>query len=97
MYICIYLGGTNLVYGANRPYFKQKQKNNIAKFWPTGFFLSIILSFLKKNKKKNITNQEAFIAIIMLAFHADFSSVFAIQNITFKKNTNSKNQITFFF
>ena len=26
-----------LVYGPNRPYFKQKQKNNIIKFWPTGF------------------------------------------------------------
>ena len=24
-----------LVYGPNRPYFKQKQKNNITKFWPT--------------------------------------------------------------
>ena len=26
------------VYGPDRPYFKQKQKNNIRKFWPTGFF-----------------------------------------------------------
>ena len=28
-----------LVYGHDRAYFKQKQKNNITKFWPTGFFL----------------------------------------------------------
>ena len=28
-----------LVYGPDRPYSKQKQKNYIAKFWPTGFFL----------------------------------------------------------
>ena len=27
-----------LVYGPDRPYFKQKQKNDITKFWPTGFF-----------------------------------------------------------
>ena len=27
-----------LVYGPDRPYFKQKQKNNITKFWPTGLF-----------------------------------------------------------
>ena len=28
-----------LVYRPDRPYFKQKQKNNITKFWATGFFL----------------------------------------------------------
>ena len=27
-----------LVYGSDRPYFKQNQKNNITKFWLTGFF-----------------------------------------------------------
>ena len=27
-----------LVYGPERPYFKQKQKNNITKFWPIVFF-----------------------------------------------------------
>ena len=27
-----------LVYGPDQPYFKQKQKNNITKFWLTGFF-----------------------------------------------------------
>ena len=27
-----------LVYWPDRPYFKQKQKNNITNFWPTGFF-----------------------------------------------------------
>ena len=27
-----------LVCGPNRPYFKQKPKNNVTKFWPTGFF-----------------------------------------------------------
>ena len=40
-----------------RDYFEQKQKNNITKFWPTGFFKSIIFCFLiKKNKKQNTTN-----------------------------------------
>ena len=27
-----------LVYGSDRPCFKQKQKSNITKCWPTGFF-----------------------------------------------------------
>ena len=27
------------VYGPDRTYFKQKQRNIITKFWPTGFFL----------------------------------------------------------
>ena len=27
-----------LVYRPDRPYFKQKQKSNIAEIWPTGFF-----------------------------------------------------------
>ena len=42
-----------LVYGRNRPYFKQKQKNNITKFWPTGLFL--IYYFLLFEKKRNKT------------------------------------------
>ena len=41
-----------LVYGPDRPYFKQKQKTNVTKFWPTGFFLNLLFSaFWKKNKK----------------------------------------------
>ena len=44
-----------LVNGPDQPYFKQKQKNNIAKFWPTGVFNLLFLIFEKK-KKKNITN-----------------------------------------
>ena len=27
-----------LVYGPDQPYFKSKQKNNVTKFLPTGFF-----------------------------------------------------------
>ena len=42
-----------LVYARNRPYFKQKQKNNITKFWPTGLFL--IYYFLLFEKKINKT------------------------------------------
>ena len=62
-----------LVYGPDRPYFKQKQKkNSITKFWPTGFFLIYyFLLFEKKERKKEIKqqtyinnqNQEAFIVI----------------------------------
>ena len=33
-----------LVYGSARPYFKQKQKNNITKFWPAGFFQNVLIS-----------------------------------------------------
>ena len=59
-----------LVYGPNRPYFKQKQNNDITKFWSTGFFKSIIFCFLKKieikyNKHINNQNQEEFIVIII--------------------------------
>ena len=43
-----------LVNGPNQPYFKQKQKNNIAKFWPTGVFNLLFLIFEKK--QENITN-----------------------------------------
>ena len=46
----------------DRPYFEQKQKNSITKFWPTGFFL--IYYFLLFEKKKR-NNQEAFIFIII--------------------------------
>ena len=41
-----------LVNGPDQPYFKQKQKNNIAKFWPTGVFNLLFLIFEKKKKKK---------------------------------------------
>ena len=41
-----------LVYGPDRPYFKQKQKNDITKFWPTGFFQSTIFCFLRIKKKE---------------------------------------------
>ena len=38
-----------LVYGPDRPYFKQKQKNNTKTFWPIGlFFYSFIFCFLQK-------------------------------------------------
>ena len=33
-----------LVYRPDRPYFKQKQKNNIKKFWPTGIFFNLLFS-----------------------------------------------------
>ena len=44
-----------LVYGPDRPYFKQKQKNNISKFWLSGLFLIHYFLLLKKNKKRNTT------------------------------------------
>ena len=38
-----------LVYGSDRPYFKQKQKNNTKIFWPIGLlFYSVIFCFLQK-------------------------------------------------
>ena len=40
-----------LVYGPNRPYFKQKQENNITKFWPSGFFTVYYTLLFEKNKK----------------------------------------------
>ena len=44
-----------LVYGPDRPYFKQKQKNNITKFSPNDFLKSTIFCFSaswgKKEKK----------------------------------------------
>ena len=33
-----------LVYEPDRPYFKQKQKNDITKFWLTGLFLNLLFS-----------------------------------------------------
>ena len=59
-----------LVYGHNRPYFKQKQNNDNTKFWSTDFFKSIIFCFLQKieikyNKHINNQNQEEFIVIII--------------------------------
>ena len=41
----------SLVFGSNRPYFKQKQKNNITKFGPSGFFL-IYYFLIFENKRK---------------------------------------------
>ena len=86
-----------LVYRPDRPYFKQKKKNNITKFWPFGFFFYFIFCFLKKKKKKrkkrnktkqtyiNNQNQEAFIVIIINYKLRVFFSVFAMQNVIFKK------------
>ena len=59
-----------LVYGPDWPYFKQKQKNNITKFWPTDFFLVYyFLLFeekeIKHNKHIYNQNQEASIVIII--------------------------------
>ena len=42
-----------LVFRPDRPYFKQKQKNNIPKFWPAGFFL--IYYFMLFEEKRNKT------------------------------------------
>ena len=44
-----------LVYGPDRPYFKQKQKNNISKFWLSGLFLIYYFLLFQKNKKRNTT------------------------------------------
>ena len=33
-----------LVYGPDRPYFQQKQKNDFTEFWPTGIFLNLLFS-----------------------------------------------------
>ena len=40
-----------LVNGPDPPYFNQKQKSNITKFWPTGFF-KIYYFFIFEKKKK---------------------------------------------
>ena len=41
-----------LVYGPDRPYFKQKKKNNITNCWPTGgFFIYYFLLFEEKRNK----------------------------------------------
>ena len=42
-----------LFYEPNGPYFKQKQKINITKFWPSDFFL--IYYFLLFEEKRNKT------------------------------------------
>ena len=39
-----------LIYCPERIYFKQKQKNNVTKFWPTGFFLSYYFLLFEKTK-----------------------------------------------
>ena len=41
-----------LVYGPDRPYFKQKQKN-ITKFRPTGFFLIYYFLLFEKKETKH--------------------------------------------
>ena len=42
-----------LVYGPDRTYFKQKQRNIITKFWPTCFFLIYYILLFDEKKKKN--------------------------------------------
>ena len=79
-----------MAYGPDWPYFNQKQKNNITKFWPTGFFKSIIFSFLKKkeikhNKHINNQNQETFIAIIINYTFRIFLLRLLCKRIFFKK------------
>ena len=55
----------------DRPYFKQKQKNNITKFWQIDFFKIIIFCFfflikeIEQQTYINNQNQEAFIVIII--------------------------------
>ena len=44
-----------LVYGPDRPYFRQKQKTNIAKFWQTGFLKNPLFSAFFFKKKVNKT------------------------------------------
>ena len=79
-----------LVYGPDRPYFKQKQKNNITKFWPTDFFLVYyFLLFeekeIKHNKHINNQNQEAFIVIIINYTFSIFLLCLLCKIIFFKK------------
>ena len=40
-----------LVFGPDRVYLKQKQKNNITRFWPTCFFIIYYFLLLAKRKK----------------------------------------------
>ena len=40
-----------LVYGSDRPHFKQKQKNNLTKFWPACFFSIYHFLLFEKNRK----------------------------------------------
>ena len=44
-----------LVCGPDRPYFKQKQKNNITKFWQIDFF-KLLFCFFVFNKRNKTTN-----------------------------------------
>ena len=79
-----------LVYGPDRPYFKQKQKNNITKFWPTDFFLVYyFLLFeekeIKHNKHINNQNQEASIVIIINYTFSIFLLCLLCKIIFFKK------------
>ena len=92
-----------MVFGPDRPYFKQKQKN-ITKFWPTGFFLIYCFLLFEKNKNKkphkfqtyiNNQNQEAFI-VIMINYKLQLFFLCLLCK-RFKKNTNPKNQMIFFF
>ena len=101
-----------MVYGSDRPYFKQQQKkiNNITKFCLTGIFLVYyFLLFEKKKKKQNITtylnnqNQNAFAVIIInyklineIILRRFFFCV-CYAKYYFLKNTDPKNQIIFIY
>ena len=41
-----------LVYESDRPYFKQKQKTNITKFYSAGIFLIYYFLFLEEKRNK---------------------------------------------
>ena len=74
-----------MVYGPDRPYFKQKQKNYILRnLGQLAFLIYYFLLFeakkMEHNKHINNPNQEAFIVIIT---NYTFSSVFAMQNNIF--------------
>ena len=43
-----------LVYGSDRPYFKQKQKTDITKCWST-FFFNLLFADFSNKKKRNKT------------------------------------------
>ena len=74
-------------YGPDRPYFKQKQKNNLTTFWPIEFFL-IYYFLLFEKINKNLYKQPKRRSIIVIIINykiAGFSSVLVMQNIIFKK------------
>ena len=59
-----------LVYGPDRPYFKEKQKKNITKFWASTIYLIYYILLFEKRKKKeteqtHISNQNQDELIIL--------------------------------